>query len=67
MRRRINMRIVPVLVSLFLMIPSFSMAQAENEVICRSLVEPTNIKTFEDETCPFGWVEVHTESDEESG
>ena len=43
-------------VVLALITSSFAFAQAENEVICKSISNPTNIQVFEGEACPFGWV-----------
>ena len=49
-------KVIAAVVSLVLSALAF--AQAENEIICKSISNPTNVKVFEGDACPFGWVKV---------
>ncbi len=42
-------------------ISGLAYAQADNEVICKSIVNAENVKVFEAQACPFGWVTINDE------
>lgn len=58
------MRISLIVALLATIVSGFVYAQADNEVICKSLINPDNVKVFEGKHCPFGWAKVNPAEDE---
>ncbi|KAA1193428.1 hypothetical protein F0M18_06225 [Pseudohalioglobus sediminis] len=56
------MKIFSIVVSMSLMLATYASAQESNHITCKSIVEPTNVKVFAGENCPFGWVPIRSES-----
>lgn len=56
------LRKILVSVALLTAVAAHSNGQTTEVVVCKSLVNPDNVRVFEGEHCPFGWTETDKES-----